>query len=273
LSALDAQQAQYQTSNAIVRGTFGNNSTRALEFYSPFVNFVEGLKVPKGSKLLDVGCGCGWSTYAFAQTGYAATGIDLNPGAFEPPPHPGCTLKEGNALRIDFPSESFDLVVCINCLEHLPNPRQALDELTRVCKPGGKIAITSPNLLSPTVGLLYCLRPSSWKSLIFFRRKETPKHPYGNTIPETFAFAFLRAAQLMLKLVCTTPVFSMREADTRPPFFADNDACYLCNPTDLIRYFKRQGFKLERRGKPNRPPLSYLFAGGTWIAAQKPAAN
>jgi hypothetical protein len=99
------------------------------------------------------------------------------------------------------------------------------------------------------------------------------RHPYGNTIPEIFAFSLIRSAQLFLKLFRSIPVFSMRKPDTKPPFFADNDACYLCNPTDLIRYFTRQGFKLERHSKPKRPPLSYLFAGGTWIAAKKQLAN
>ena len=61
----------------------------------------------------------------------------------------------------------------------------------------------------------------------------------------------------------------MREPDITPPFHADNDACYLCNPTDLILYFKRNGFVIERRGNPGRLPLAYLFASGTWVAVRK----
>ena len=61
-------------------------------------------------------------------------------------------------------------------------------------------------------------------------------------------------------------------SDQYMTFHADNDACYLCNPVDLITFFRSHGYRIERRGKPGRPPLSYLFAGGTWVAARKPTA-
>jgi hypothetical protein len=96
------------------------------------------------------------------------------------------------------------------------------------------------------------------------------KHPYGNTLPEILGLALLRSAQLVAKLIRRSPRFLMREPDSVPPFQADNDACYLCNPTDLLSYFKGQGFQIEQRGKPAPLPLSYLLAGGTWVAARKP---
>ncbi|HEU5116751.1 MAG TPA: hypothetical protein VFT74_08770 [Isosphaeraceae bacterium] len=55
-----------------------------------------------------------------------------------------------------------------------------------------------------------------------------------------------------------------------PPFHADNDACYLCNPVDLVKCFRQRGFRIERKSKPAGAPLVYLFAGGTWVAARKP---
>jgi hypothetical protein len=82
--------------------------------------------------------------------------------------------------------------------------------------------------------------------------------------------ACVRTVQLGIKLLRPSPSFSMRQPDLTPPFEADNDACYLCNPTDLIHYFKKLGFRIERCGKPGRPPISYLFAAGTWVAARKP---
>ena len=103
------------------------------------------------------------------------------------------------------------------------------------------------------------------------RRPDTPRHPYGNTLGEMIAAGVTRGFQLAGKLLRRRPHFSMRQPDDRPPFHADNDACYLCNPTDLIAFFRRRGFTIDRRGKPGRPPLSYLLAGGTWVAARKPA--
>ena len=97
-----------------------------------------------------------------------------------------------------------------------------------------------------------------------------PHHPYGDTYGEVLGYSCIRFAQLIGKLLRRNPVFSMRQPDLIPPFEADNDACYLLNPTDVIKYFQKRGLSVIRRGKPGRLPLSYLLAGGTWVAASKP---
>ncbi len=97
------------------------------------------------------------------------------------------------------------------------------------------------------------------------------RHPYGNTIPEVLAFSVFRSSQLLLSLFTPGPRFQMRTQDDAPPFHADNDACYLCNPTSIIRFFRSHGWEIICSGRPGRPKLSYLFAGGTWVAAKKPA--
>jgi hypothetical protein len=99
-----------------------------------------------------------------------------------------------------------------------------------------------------------------------------PRHPYGNTVGESLAGAFMNSCRLVAKLLRRGPHFTMREPDTTPPFHADNDAVYLCNPTDLIKFFKNQACRVTRRERPGRLPLSYPFAGGTWVAARKPQA-
>jgi hypothetical protein len=97
-----------------------------------------------------------------------------------------------------------------------------------------------------------------------------PRHPYGNTLPEILRVAVIRTAQLVAKLARPSPQFTMRDPDTTPPFHSDNDACYLCNPSDLISYFRVHGYRIVRRGKPGRLPLTYLLASGTWVGVQKP---
>lgn len=270
----DAIQALYRDSEEDVRARFGTDIACATAYYTSLIQFVSGIRPPNANpplRLLDVGCGSGWSTYSFAQAGYDSTGIDLNPAAFEPPPHDRCHLGYGSATDIPHAPASFDVVVCYQCLEHVPDPRRALDEMSRVCRPEGVIAVVGPNLVSPLPGLAYVAKPSSWRSLRFRRRPGMPRHPYGNTLSEVLATAVLRQFQLLAKLVRRSPQFTMRTPDTQPPFHADNDACYLCNPTDLISYFRDRGYLIERRGKPGRFPLGYLVAGGTWVVARKPS--
>jgi SAM-dependent methyltransferase len=269
-------QSLYSSSAQDVRASFGEDASRALSFYASLRDFVSGVQPPTESprtRLLDVGCGSGWSTYGFAESGYDATGIDLNPARFEPPGHDRCTLVEGSATAIPFSQDGFDVVVCYQCLEHVPEPQRALEEMARVCRPGGLVAIVGPNLVTPLPGLLYAMRPSSWRSIGWLRHPAMPRHPFGNTWLEILGFAHLRGAQLIGKLFRGTPKFSMRDPDIVPPFHSDNDACYLCNPVDLIAFFKNRGFRIERRGKPGRPPLAYLLAGGTWVAARKPVKS
>ena len=263
-------ESLYRSSEDIVRASFGEDQARALAFYSSLIEFIEGVQPDRSSRLLDVGCGVGWSTYAFAMEGYHATGIDLNPRAFEPPAHERCRLVEGSATDIPEPADSFDVVACYQCLEHVPEPSRALDEMARVCRPGGIVAVVGPNLVSPFPKLAELSRPSSWRGLPLLRKPGMARHPYGNTLPEVVGLAGLRGLQLVAKLIRSEPDFAMRVPDPTPPFHSDNDACYLCNPTDLIRDFSRRGFEVVRRGKPGRPPLTYLFAGGTWVAARKP---
>lgn len=261
----ESVQRMYRDSTAVVRSSFGTDRTAALNHYAALVDFVTEV-APVGT-LLDVGCGSGWSTTAFAQRGYDATGLDLNAAAFEPEPDDRCRFREGSATELPFASESFDCVVSYQCLEHVPNPEQALREMARVCKPGGVVAIVGPNLLTPLHGIRHLAKPASWK--IWRRTPDMPRHPLGNTVPEVIAISILRSTQLLAKLLTSKPQFIMRQPDTRPPFYADNDACYLCCPIDLIAFFRQLGFTIVRRGKPGRPPLSWLFAGGTWIAAKK----
>ena len=70
----------------------------------------------------------------------------------------------------------------------------------------------------------------------------------------------------------------MREPDPNPPFHGDNDACYLCNPMDLLRWAEQIPGVRPVRWWPLDRPLSRVgwpFGGGTWIVLEKqsPAAR
>lgn len=268
-----AVQAMYASTPNGTRAEFDGDEERAAAFYKDYVDFVSQfapIPASGASRLLDVGCGCGWSTYAFAKLGYASTGIDLNAGAFEPPAVEGLQLQEGSAMDIQFPDASFDVVGTYQCIEHVPEPETALREMIRVCKPGGMIYIVGPNLISPFLPLKHFVKVATRKEkLELTRTATTPHHPYGNTIGENLLSMPVNLGRLIKKVTSHKPAFSMRKPDTVPPFHADNDACYLCNPTDFLKFFPKYDCHIVQVGKPGRPPLSYLFAGGTWVAARK----
>jgi SAM-dependent methyltransferase len=272
LPSSEEQQRLYASSSEVVRSR-GMEESEALTHYATYVDFVASSSPHAGGRLLDVGCGNAWSAYAFAKRGFEVEGVDLNPDAFEPPPHPKLRLQEGSVLRLPFPDRLFDLVSSYQMLEHVPAPEAGLKEMLRVVRPGGTISIVSPNLLS-VLGPLRGMGIYVWKNrplkTIFVRTPEMPRHPGGNTLPEVLGALFGNGIRLAGKLMSSKPKFSMREPDLRPPFVADNDACYLCNPVDLVKFFRSQGCTILRNGQFNRPPLSWLVTTGTYVTARKP---
>jgi ubiquinone/menaquinone biosynthesis C-methylase UbiE len=100
-------------------------------------------------RVLEVGCGTGVITshlYGYAQ--FSVWGIDLNlhylKAAREK--QSGIRYAGADALRLPFPTASFDLVVCHFFLLWIPKPEQALAEMARAAKPnGGVIAFAEPD--------------------------------------------------------------------------------------------------------------------------------
>jgi methionine biosynthesis protein MetW len=100
------------------------------------------------SRCLDVGCGAG-QTYAQLVYRSAAsyTGVDVSSTAVD--------LARSNGLRAEliddaaslpFADDSFDVVICIEVLEHLFLPQQAVSEILRVLRPGGRLIASAPNV-------------------------------------------------------------------------------------------------------------------------------
>jgi FkbM family methyltransferase len=101
--------------------------------------------VPAGARVLDVGAGTCPYRGLFAHTTYQTHDFK----AYE-----GEKLGGGNAYgAIDYvsditalpiPDGSFDVVLCTEVLEHVPEPIAALREMARVLRPGGKLIVTAP---------------------------------------------------------------------------------------------------------------------------------
>lgn len=119
--------------------------------------------LPKGGRVLEVGCGTGGLLVAASRSGIAITGSDIatrwlvvarrrlaDRGLSVP-------LVGAQAERLPWPDASFDAVVADSVLEHLDDPATALREWLRVVRPGGRLLIWSPNRMSlfndPHVGL------------------------------------------------------------------------------------------------------------------------
>ena len=265
----DALQDLYRTADRVRAAGLTREAAEPL--YRDFVEFVR--MFAPGGRVLDVGCGAGWSTAQFADKRFDATGLDLNPAAFEPPPHDRLRFRVGSGTAIPFPDHTFDVAAANQVIEHVPDPAKMLDEMVRVVRPGGVVAIVGPNLLG-LGGYVRAMTRFVWWNrpwwTILFRSKDMPRHPFGNTLPESAAGLVVGLARVTGKSLSRRAVFLMREPDLRPPFHSDNDAVYLCNPLDLARHLRDRGCTVLRDVAPGRGAWTRMLATGTWVAARTP---
>jgi SAM-dependent methyltransferase len=278
----DAAQQYYRDSKAHVRGTFEANAQSAAEYYRRYVEFVLNHLVEQPSRILDIGCGSGWSTWLMRKAGHEAFGADLHaqaPESWQVDPELPYATADGQ--RLPFANASFDAVGLYSVLEHVPDPELVLDESLRVLRPGGRLIVVGPHLLSSGLALRYVFI-ESWKALKSGgrwtrRTPDTPVHPYGNTLPETVWHLGHHSYQMLRKMFVEPPVkFLMRDPDTRPPFHADNDASYYCNPLDLIHWAKQTSdVRPLRWWATDRHVARFIwpFTGGTWVVLEKLAAQ
>ncbi|HET9448967.1 MAG TPA: bifunctional 2-polyprenyl-6-hydroxyphenol methylase/3-demethylubiquinol 3-O-methyltransferase UbiG, partial [Steroidobacteraceae bacterium] len=126
---------------------------RPLHALNPVrLDYVDSRAGLAGKRVLDVGCGGGLLSEAMARRGAQVTGIDLGPQTIE--------VAELHALEskvaVAYARESaeahaartagvYDIVVCMEMLEHVPEPPSVLRALRTLVKPGGHVFVSTLN--------------------------------------------------------------------------------------------------------------------------------
>jgi 2-polyprenyl-6-hydroxyphenyl methylase/3-demethylubiquinone-9 3-methyltransferase len=161
-----------------------------LSWMKSFVNF-------EGKKVVDIGCGGGILAESIAQSGADTTGIDLSEKALK--------VAELHALEVganltyraisaeDLAQEQagqYDVVTCMEMLEHVPDPASVVRACAALCKPGGTLFFSTLNrnpksYLFAIIGAEYILR---------LLPKGT--HEYAKFIKPSELVQFTRAANL-----------------------------------------------------------------------------
>ena len=128
-------EGKYRSRNPVVRRLVGR-----------FLDRVSDLAVTeRPRRVLEVGCGEGivLATLAARLPGTRFDGLELDETSLAQARArcPDARLVRGDACELPFEARSFDLVVCLEVLEHLPEPARALRELRRVARAGCLLSV------------------------------------------------------------------------------------------------------------------------------------
>jgi len=148
-----------------------NSEFKPLHDINPLrLDWIDGIVGLKGKRVLDVGCGGGLLSEGMATRGASVTGIDLSD---KPLGVAKLHLLE-SGQKVDYRKiaveelaeempGAFDLVTCLEMLEHVPNPSSVIAACARLVKPGGEVFFSTLNrnpksYLFAVIGAEYVLR-------------------------------------------------------------------------------------------------------------------
>jgi SAM-dependent methyltransferase len=103
-----------------------------------------GLPLPPNARLLDAGCGSGATLDLLAKLG-RVSGVDVSERAVDAARQRGHDdVHLANVEELPFPDATFDVVTCLDVIEHTPDDVRTLRELRRVTRPEGHLVVTVP---------------------------------------------------------------------------------------------------------------------------------
>ncbi|KGG03077.1 2-methyl-6-phytyl-1,4-benzoquinone methyltransferase [Prochlorococcus marinus str. MIT 9321] len=155
------------------------------KFVHELVRWSELDKLPKGSRILDVGCGIGGSSRILAKHyGFNVTGITISPAQVKrarelTPSGLNCNFQVMDAMDLEFEDGSFDGVWSVEAGAHMNDKTKFADEMLRTLRPGGYLAFADWNSRD-----LRHSPPSFFENLVLKQLLEQWVHPNFISINE-----------------------------------------------------------------------------------------
>src|SRR5215469_10254389 len=115
------------------------------------LDWIEGFSLPDSARVLDLGCGAGYTAVALARRGYRVHAVDSEQTMLDIASRHAqaagvsVSLAIGDAHELQFEDDTFDVVVALGLIPWLHSPQEVLRELRRVIRAGGFLVISSDN--------------------------------------------------------------------------------------------------------------------------------
>ena len=130
---------------------------RVGKYLERFGQLLAALRIRPGDRVLDFGCGTGWTSIMLARTGAEVVGMDIAPAALAiarevadreltPDARARVEFRTYSGSDIDIPDGELDFVVVFDAFHHFPNPKTVLSEFHRVLAPQGRFGFAEPGV-------------------------------------------------------------------------------------------------------------------------------
>ncbi len=161
-------------------------------------------KAPKHTKLLDFGCGSGIFVEELEKAGFDAHGVDISDEAVRFGALQGIkNLSVIDSHKINFPDNTFDVVLSMDVLEHLEDEEWALKEIERILKPNGIFVVMVPAymfLWGVQDEVAHHYRRYTKGSLLKVVKDKTKLNTVRSTYFNTFLFTPIALVRLVSRL-------------------------------------------------------------------------
>jgi SAM-dependent methyltransferase len=111
----------------------------------------------RGGSVLDVGAGAGALAQRLADADFRVTGLDVDPSKWIPKDIPFLQLDVDKGVRSRV-SDTFDMICCLEVIEHVENPWNLLRDLRDLLNDDGRLIISTPNVTSFLSRALFLLK-------------------------------------------------------------------------------------------------------------------
>jgi 2-polyprenyl-3-methyl-5-hydroxy-6-metoxy-1,4-benzoquinol methylase len=110
-------------------------------FYREFVE-----RLPENGRVLDAGCGTGYLSNKLIEDGFEVVSVDVNEDRIEKGKELGRfeDVRVADVQDLEFENKSFEGIISVEVIEHLPKPEKFIKEANRLLKPEGVLAIKTP---------------------------------------------------------------------------------------------------------------------------------
>ena len=208
--------------------------------------------IQTGQQVIEFGCGTGYAADFFHERGAQYIGFDLQVTRImsERQARHADRLIEANGYKVPIRSGYADVAVSFYALEHLVWPVRYLDEMLRVVKPGGHVALVFPDFIADPRKILPSVRFGRSAGGLRAKLRGGQFFDLAQSLFERYVLYRVMTARLRRTIFVDRKLCFM--INTAPsclvaPWASDTDAVYFASEEEVATYLQSRGCLIQMR--------------------------